>query len=252
MHFFTATLVALSALGAAVLAAENPITYPSTGDKLEAGKTIVIKWTPTTDNPTINLILRNGDSGNLDTVGPIATETENDGEYEWTVPDNLPAGSDYAIEIKWEGGENYTPQFVIDSDVTAPTTTATEDSTTTATATESETETATETATETGTETETETATTTETKTETETTTTTEETTSTTEAPTTTNLPSTITPAPNSTISTTTTRTTVKPKTTTTEDDEQDNAPDSSAPGLGKVFSSGLVMLVAAAWALTL
>lgn len=73
MRFFTATLVVLSTLATAAFAAENenPLTYPSAGDKLEAGKTIVIKWTPNTDDKEVTLVLRNGDSGNLDTVGSI-------------------------------------------------------------------------------------------------------------------------------------------------------------------------------------
>lgn len=65
MRFLTATLVALSTLAATVFAQENPITYPSGTDKIGAGQTTVIKWTPTTTDPTVTLGLRKGPSGNL-------------------------------------------------------------------------------------------------------------------------------------------------------------------------------------------
>ena len=71
MRFITVTLVALSTLAATVFAQqENPITYPSAGDKVGAGQDVPIKWTPTTDDSTVTLVWREGPSDNL---GPPTT-----------------------------------------------------------------------------------------------------------------------------------------------------------------------------------
>ena len=75
MRFFTATLIALSTLAAAVFAQQNPITYPTGSDTLDAGKTDVIKWTPTTGSTDkITLVLRSGKSTDLGTVETICGE----------------------------------------------------------------------------------------------------------------------------------------------------------------------------------
>lgn len=219
MRFFTAALFAISTLAAAVLAQQNPIIYPSAGDKLAAGTSVVIKWNPTSTDKQVTLVLRDGESKNLETVGPIVENTDNDGTYTWTVPKNLPAGKNYAIQIVYSTGTNYSPQFEIDSDVTA-TTTAAKTTTTAATTT---------------------------TKATTTTTTTTDETSTTESATSTTLTTSTITSYPNSTVTTTTISTTVKPKTTTTKLSTSTGAPDQKgAAGLGKCISGGLVLVAGA------
>lgn len=225
MRFFTAALIALSTLVATVFAAENPITYPSAQDKLKPGQTIVIKWTPTTPDKEVSLVFREGPEGNLNTIGPIVDNCPNTGSYSWTVPKGLVAGKDYAIEIKFKGGVNYSPQFEIDSTVTARTTT-TDTTATTATTT---------------------TATTT-TKTSTANTTTATSTTASNTTLTTTTYVS------NTTVTAPTFTTTSKTRTTDTSSTSTGTGapnPHSSA-GIGKTVSSGLVAIVAAAWALTL
>jgi len=127
MRFFTAALFALSTLAAVAFAdnLQNPITYPSSGDTLKPDTPITIKWTPTSSDKTVVLILRKGSDNNLDTVVTITPGTNNNGEYQWTPPKNLPKSSDYSIEIKYSSGSNYSPKFSVDSTVTSTPTTAT-------------------------------------------------------------------------------------------------------------------------------
>ncbi|KAF8455687.1 Ser-Thr-rich glycosyl-phosphatidyl-inositol-anchored membrane family-domain-containing protein [Terfezia claveryi] len=227
MRFFTAALLALSTLAATVFAAENKITYPGTGDTIQGGETVVIKWTPSTQDKSITLVLREGKSGNLDVIAPICDNCPNTGSFSWTAPKDLVAGKDYSIEIKYNGGVNFSPQFEIVSTVTVRTTTGT-----TATATDT---------------------TTTTTTTEASTTTATSATSST--VPTTTTLMTSTTSYPNTTVTVSTiTSTTSKSKTTgTSSTSTGTGAPNpNSASGSGKTVSGGLIAIVAAAWALTL
>lgn len=226
MRFFTAALIAISTLAATVFAAENPITYPSSTDKIRAGQTIDIKWTPTTSDETVTLIFRQGPEGNLNTIGPIVENCPNTGSYSWTVPRNVASGKDYAIEIRYNGGVNYSPQFEIDSTVTARTTTTDTTATTTTTATATST-------------------------TETSNTTTTTATSTTTTGYSTTTLV-TGTSAPNRTV---TSQTITITKSKTTEASSTGTGapnPHNSAAGMAKSMSGGLVAIVAAAWALAL
>lgn len=211
MRFFTAALFAISALAVAVLAQENPIIYPSAGDKITAGTSVEIKWKPTSTDKQVTLVLRVGDSKKLGTVDTIVKDTPNGGSYTWKVPKTLPKDTTYAIEIVYSTGSNYSPQFEIDSDVTATTTTAAKTSTT-----------AYPTTTE---------VTTTKNMTATLTTLTT----------------STVTSYPNSTVTTATIATTkAKTTTTSTKTSTSTGAPDPhNAAGLGKSISGGLVLVAA-------
>lgn len=77
MQFLTTALLAVTALAAAVIAADNtlnPLIFPSAGDQITAGAPCQIKWTPTSTDKTVTLVLREGDSGALDTLGPIISE----------------------------------------------------------------------------------------------------------------------------------------------------------------------------------
>jgi len=141
-----ATVVA--AANVLVDAPGNAISQPTAGDVVDAGKPYTIVWDPS-EGETVTLVLRKGDSGNLDTLDTIADDIENKGTYSWTPSPKLPSGDDYAIEIIWGTGEdmerNYSPMFTVKSDVkeTTTTTTTTDASSTTATSTATETETVT-------------------------------------------------------------------------------------------------------------
>jgi len=142
MRFFSTALFAFTALSALVFAQENPITAPTAGDELKAGDSTTITWTPTTSDENVELVLRKGDSDDLDTITTIGN-VPNTGTYTWTVPEDTPAGSDYAIEIKYEGGSNFSPQFGVDSTVVGTTSATTGTVTTTAETSSTETESAT-------------------------------------------------------------------------------------------------------------
>lgn len=221
MRFFTTALVTLATLTTAVFAStENPITYPSAGDKVVTGQATAIKWTPSTTDKSITLFLRKGESDNLDVIGPICENCPNSGTYTWTPPKTLVAGKDYSIEIRFKSGNNFSPLFQIDSSVT-----------TTISATKK-------------------TATTTEASSTTEATTETESST----VHTTTLVPK--TEYVNNTVTVTMTgpTTTSRPRTTTSAaTTSASGAPDPhNAAGLEKTVSGGLAVVAVAAWALIL
>lgn len=220
MRFFTTALVTLATLTTAVFAAENPITYPSAGDKVATGQATTVKWTTTTTDKTVTLILRKGESENLGVIGPICDNCPNSGTYTWTPPKTLVAGKDYSIEIKFQSGNNYSPLFEIDSSVTATTSAPKKTATTTE-------------------------ASTTETTTETESSTVY---TSTTLVPKTEYVNNTVT------VTMTGSTTTSRPRTTTSAaTTSASGAPDPhNAAGLEKAVSGGLAVVAVAAWALIL
>nr|POF26187.1 putative cell wall protein [Quercus suber] len=91
-----------------------------------AGDPLTLKWTPSTSG-TVTLVLRTGNSANLDQGSVIASNVDNSGSYTWDVPSDTVRGSDYTIEIVSDddsSATNYWPYFVIDSSVTVATTTA--------------------------------------------------------------------------------------------------------------------------------
>lgn len=68
---FSTVFCAVGAFAVAVFAQQNPISEPTQATEIIAGKPCMIKWNPTSEG-TISLYLRQGDSKNLGTVGPIA------------------------------------------------------------------------------------------------------------------------------------------------------------------------------------
>lgn len=121
MQFFTTAFAAAALFVAAVAAVnvENPFILPAANDVLKAGTSYKVEW-KVTKGQTVELILRKGLSTSLDTVGVLETSLTNTGSYVWKIDSKLPAGNDYALEIRY-GDEveetNYTGQFSIDSEV---------------------------------------------------------------------------------------------------------------------------------------
>lgn len=108
MHFFKALLAGASLL--ALVAAEAP-KITSIFTSLTPGETVTITWIGGDSTKPVDLILRSGNSGNLDINGPIGTGTG--GSFTWVVPSDLKSLPSYAIEIKQDGQSNYGPQFAI-------------------------------------------------------------------------------------------------------------------------------------------
>lgn len=91
-----------------------------------AGSPLTLNWTPTTSG-TITLVLRTGNSANLEAGSIIASSIPNSGSYTWQIPADTVRNSDYAVEIVDDSDPstyNFTPYFVIDSTVTVATTSA--------------------------------------------------------------------------------------------------------------------------------
>lgn len=123
MRFFTAVAVAVASIASFVAAqAPNPITSPTAGDVIEAGKPVTIEWNPTSGGK-ITLTLRSGNGDALTTDATIIEGAPNSGKYTWTPPKDLKGGADYTIEIMPAGtapndttNRNFSPRFSLDSD----------------------------------------------------------------------------------------------------------------------------------------
>jgi hypothetical protein len=219
MRFFTAAAVAVASIASLVAAqAPNPISSPTAGDVIEAGKPVTIAWNPTSGGK-ITLTLRSGNQNALNTDLVIVEDATNSGKYTWTPPKDLQAGKDYTIEIMPAGtapddttNRNFSPRFELDSDGKGISSTGT----TTDAPTSTETST-----------TETDEATTTETDTET-----------------------TETDEPTSTTSSTRTRTTsAKPTTTSDEEEEEEKIPNSKDKSAGAKAASPIALVLCFAMA---
>ncbi|KAI5857718.1 Ser-Thr-rich glycosyl-phosphatidyl-inositol-anchored membrane family-domain-containing protein [Tricharina praecox] len=123
--------------GVSVSGGSNPIRQPLGDVALEAGQPFTIKWDANYGDK-VTLILRKGDTDNLDIVVEIV-ETENTGSYTWTPPKELEGDDDYSIQIVAGSATNYSPRFTIKSEgagiKSSSTTSATSSSETTSTAT---------------------------------------------------------------------------------------------------------------------
>lgn len=102
-----------SAAGAFAL---NAFTSPVGRQTLTAGEPFVIRWNNNNGGSKIDLFLKKGDSGNLETALEIATDLDNVGAVRWTIPSDIEPSNDYALEIVNKdnlGDVNYTPMFII-------------------------------------------------------------------------------------------------------------------------------------------
>ena len=80
----------------ASLAGFTELLTPNGGEKWKRGTKKTIKWV-TDQSPTQKVrlnLLRNGNK-----VATIAANTKNDGKFKWKVPNNLPKGGGYQVEI---------------------------------------------------------------------------------------------------------------------------------------------------------
>lgn len=105
MRFFETVLS-----GAALFAVALGLTidtYPSGG--VVAGQTYTITYSPK-DSTATTFILRQGPSGNLNTIETITT-TATGGSFTWTVPKTLPNQPNYALEIRRGTDSNFSGQF---------------------------------------------------------------------------------------------------------------------------------------------
>ncbi|KAI5896908.1 uncharacterized protein SCHCODRAFT_02570106 [Schizophyllum commune H4-8] len=90
----------------------NVFTAPLGGDLVVAGQPFNFRWI-NLDGEIINLVLVKGGPDDLKTVGALAEAVPNKGSYTTVVPNSIPAGNDYAIEMQWGAETTYTPFFTI-------------------------------------------------------------------------------------------------------------------------------------------
>uniref|UniRef100_A0A060TGP9 ARAD1D25036p n=1 Tax=Blastobotrys adeninivorans TaxID=409370 RepID=A0A060TGP9_BLAAD len=106
---------ALSVLASVAAAASNAIHKPSYGQVVNAGSTFTIEW-DATGGDKVNLVLRDGKSDALKTVGDIAKGVDNTGSYDWEVDSDLDTNTDYSIMIENQSNSsdiNYSPYFTV-------------------------------------------------------------------------------------------------------------------------------------------
>lgn len=113
-------VVSALALSSFASAALNAFTSPLGGETLKGATTIDIQWKPD-GGKNVKLILKKGDSKNLDDAEVIAANIPNSGTYKWEVPNDVASGKDYAFAIEDLESEevNYTGQFSLATDVAA-------------------------------------------------------------------------------------------------------------------------------------
>ncbi|KAJ5103857.1 GPI anchored serine-threonine rich protein [Penicillium argentinense] len=116
---YYAAFVGISSL---CLAAKfDPITKPTKGETLTAGKSYTIKWNTesSTDTDSVNLLLESGNSTeNTEFVACISTDTSNrKGHFKWNVSTLLSHEETYYIKIGSIDNANtfsYSPPFKIE------------------------------------------------------------------------------------------------------------------------------------------
>ncbi|KAL8863949.1 MAG: hypothetical protein Q9198_010210, partial [Flavoplaca austrocitrina] len=97
----------------------NPFTLPA-DFMINAGEPTTITWTPTTGG-TVSIRLRDGASSDLNQGIVVASDIENNGRAQITIPADTTRNSDYALQIVSGPGaddSNYSAQFVVESDNT--------------------------------------------------------------------------------------------------------------------------------------
>ncbi|KAK9480646.1 Ser-Thr-rich glycosyl-phosphatidyl-inositol-anchored membrane family-domain-containing protein [Lipomyces japonicus] len=111
--FLFSTLLAVASVVSAATSV-NPISAPASGAILTAGKAFLVEWTAS-NNHTVSLFLRQGDSDNLQSVLTIITKLPNTGIVRWTPPTHVYTGYNYVIVIEDDstGDVNYSGTFTI-------------------------------------------------------------------------------------------------------------------------------------------
>ncbi len=85
------------------------VTSPSGGEKWKRGKTHTIRWTYAGNpGPSVRIELLQGGVLNSTLATGVSIGTEGEGSYDWTIPSQQTAGTDYQIRVTVETNEAYT------------------------------------------------------------------------------------------------------------------------------------------------
>jgi len=104
MRFFETILS-----GAALVAAAMALTIDTYPSSVVAGQTYTITYSPKDNTPT-TFLLRQGPSGNLNTIDTLTT-TATGGSFTWTVSSSYVNQPNYALEVLQGTTINYSAQF---------------------------------------------------------------------------------------------------------------------------------------------
>ena len=74
------------------------VTFPNGGEQFELGSDITIQWSSIhNQNDVVKLSLYKGNAE----LEVIASQTTNNGRFEWTIPLSLDTGDDYKVYVEW-------------------------------------------------------------------------------------------------------------------------------------------------------
>ncbi|KAI9824762.1 MAG: hypothetical protein M1832_001590 [Thelocarpon impressellum] len=97
----------------------NSLFRPGLAEMVPRGEEFTIKWTPTTPDHTVTLLLLRGPSENVRPLHAIAERVPNSGEHRWTPAADLePDTTHYGIQLVDDetGAYQYTSQFGVGED----------------------------------------------------------------------------------------------------------------------------------------
>jgi hypothetical protein len=119
MYSFGAIVLGAAALTR--LVAAQSLAFTNTTYAATVGQATTVTYTASNLDDAVEIILRKGDSNNLETIATLTDDTTG-GTFTWTPFLSLSPGTDYALQINQGDETNYTPLFPITApDHTVPT-----------------------------------------------------------------------------------------------------------------------------------
>lgn len=108
---FARTLL-LGAFALLAAAQSDVLSFTRVPNPVTDGEAQAILYATNDTQSPVTIVLRQGPSGNLQTVQTLTTDATG-GQYIWTPPVSLPNGNDYALEIRQAGQNNYFGPFTV-------------------------------------------------------------------------------------------------------------------------------------------
>lgn len=102
----------ISGLAALAAAQSSVLTFTHVPDPVTDGEAQAITYATNDTSSPVTIILRQGQSNNLQTVETLTTSATG-GQYIWTPSKSLADGSDYALEIMQGNQVNYFGPFEV-------------------------------------------------------------------------------------------------------------------------------------------
>jgi len=109
---FAAKALLFSAFAACVAAQSKVLFFTQVPSLITDGDPAAISYSTNDTESPVTIILRQGQSGNLQTIMTL-TDSSHNSQYIWTPKKSLPNGSDYALQIEQGTQTNYFGPFTI-------------------------------------------------------------------------------------------------------------------------------------------